>query len=168
MSISEENHVDICKALGIQMDISGEEILAQVRADKRSYAELVAHATDLQQRLDLVGAVNPNYESLAKVLMRALDQASAGKGKERHSYGEPFEEQKICQINRWLGSPDGDLYQAIKKIVESKRLPHARAVSELLGAINYVAAGIIIMEEQAEKAASVSVPGVASTAAGAA
>ena len=37
--------------------------------------------------------------------------------------------------------------EAVKKIYESKRLSKDRAIEELLGAINYIAAGIIILEE---------------------
>jgi hypothetical protein len=146
-AVTEDNYVAICKALGIDMDVDGKEILAQVLADKQARSEALVHIGMLNNQLALTGCINPNYASLAGILMRALDQASAGKGKERHSYGEPFEQQKICQINRWLQSPDGDLYQAVKKIIEAKRLPHDRGVAELLGAINYVAAAIIIMDE---------------------
>jgi len=87
------------------------------------------------------------YFWLRDVLRRAAEQASEGKGAERHSFGEPFEEQKICQITRWvsLGYPLG---QAIKKTVEAQRLPPGQAVRELLGAINYLAAAIIIIEER--------------------
>ena len=91
--------------------------------------------------------LNPNYDRLYKVLMLALEQASEGKGSERHANGEAFEKQKICEISRRLGSNDYNLGQAVKKIYESKRLPKERAIAELLGAINYIAAGIIILEE---------------------
>ena len=91
--------------------------------------------------------LNPNYDGLYKVLMLALKQASEGKGSERHANGEAFEKQKICEISRRLGSNDYNLGQAVKKIYESKRLPKERAIAELLGAINYIAAGIIILEE---------------------
>ena len=37
----------------------------------------------------------PGYEALAAVLQRAYDQASKGKGKDRHASGEPFTEQVI-------------------------------------------------------------------------
>ena len=87
------------------------------------------------------------YFELERILKLALEQASGGKGKERHSSGEDFEKQKICEISRRLGSNDYNLGQAVKKIYESKRLPKERAIAELLGAINYIAAGIIILEE---------------------
>jgi hypothetical protein len=90
------------------------------------------------------------YAALDKVLQGAYAQASTGKGKERHADDEPFENQKICVINRWLaGSPvAGALFQAVKKTVESSRLSGERAINELRGAINYLAAAIILLEEK--------------------
>lgn len=86
------------------------------------------------------------YASLTFVLNEAFQQASGGKGKERHANdGEPFEEQKICTITRsvGLGYPLG---QAMKKTEESLRLG-VRGLPELLGAINYLCAGYIVMKE---------------------
>ena len=60
------------------------------------------------------------YEALANVLRRAFEQASAGKGKERHANGKPFTEQPMLSINRTLGSIDGLLYQAAKKSAEAR------------------------------------------------
>jgi hypothetical protein len=88
------------------------------------------------------------YDGLLTVLRRAFLQAAVGKGKERHANSLPFEAQPMQMINRLLGSQDGHLYQAIKKIQESKRLPRDRAVAELLGAINYLAGAVIVLEEQ--------------------
>ena len=88
------------------------------------------------------------YALLELVLDRALAQASGGKGKERHAVdGEPFERQQICEITRRLGH-GFSRGQAVKKIYEAQRLPADRAVAELLGAINYIAASIIVLEEQ--------------------
>lgn len=88
------------------------------------------------------------YTALKDILDRALAQASTGKGKERHaSEGEQFTTQPICEISRRLGR-GGPLFQAVKKIYESKGLPGPQAVQELLGAIVYTAAAIIIIEEQ--------------------
>lgn len=94
--------------------------------------------------------VPEGYDRLAQVLFKALDQAASGKGKERHSSGEPFEDQPICVIARWVGV-GGTLFQAIKKARESVRLlqlkgPEA-AIFELYGAINFLAASIIVLEE---------------------
>lgn len=84
------------------------------------------------------------YEGLFSVLVAAFEQASQGKGKERHaSAGVAFEDQPISAINRTLGSVDGLLYQAAKKSAESRRLPAGRAQAEIYGAINYLAAAAI-------------------------
>ena len=92
--------------------------------------------------------LNPKYDSLYKVLLAAYNQASNGKGKERHQLNddEPFENQKICEIARRL-SVDYNLGQAVKKIYESKRLADERDIAELYGAINYIAAAIIVKQE---------------------
>ena len=90
---------------------------------------------------------NANYQLLANVLLRAHAQASSGKGHDRHSSGEEFEKQPICALNRLLGSVDGAIFQAAKKAHEARRLPRERAVAELLGAINYLAAAVILVEE---------------------
>ena len=89
------------------------------------------------------------YERLADVLQAAYDQASAGKGAERHAApGQPFHEQPICAINRLHGSIDGALFQAAKKAHEARNLPTKRAaVAEILGAINYLAACAILIDE---------------------
>lgn len=90
------------------------------------------------------------YEGLQNVFKNAVEQASAGKGKERHATeGESFEEQQIVEIGKRLqGNPAaGPLYQAVKKIYESGRLPKERAIAELRGALNYTAAAIILREQ---------------------
>lgn len=89
------------------------------------------------------------YESLFKVLMSALDQAARGKGKKRHADEDiPFEDQDILKICRELGNHGFALGQAKKKINESTRLSIEQSIQELLGAINYIAAGIIYLKEQ--------------------
>lgn len=98
----------------------------------------------------LAASVTPGYEALAATLQEALDQAQFGKGKERHANGQPFERQPIMEIGRMvgLGYPTG---QAQKKIQEAvgmfNRDEPDRAVAELLGAINYLAAAILLIRE---------------------
>lgn len=96
--------------------------------------------------------MSEQYKSLQKVLEMAYNQAAHGKGKERHANNKPFEQQDICAITRdvGLGFPYG---QARKKINESARVGGKDfAIRELLGAINYLAAAIIIhMEEEPAK-----------------
>jgi len=98
------------------------------------------------------GAIIPDgYESLLSVLADAVEQAANGKGKARHAVeGQAFGEQLICVITRELG-PGFPLGQARKKIVESTRLPWPQARAELLGAINYLAARIIVGDEQVDQ-----------------
>lgn len=89
------------------------------------------------------------YDKLEEVLSGAFLQASEGKGKIRHADGEPYENQKICEISRRLKrhQAGGPLFQAVKKIYETGRLNNDEAIAELQGAINYIAAAIIILEE---------------------
>jgi hypothetical protein len=91
-------------------------------------------------------SVAPGYESLANVLDAALEQAQGGKGRERHSSGEAYEDQPIVVLNEFLGSNHGALFQACKKARESARLAPEHARAELLGAINYLAAAVIILD----------------------
>lgn len=91
------------------------------------------------------------YERLAETLNEALEQAQSGKGRERHANGRPFLRQPIMEIGRMvgLGYPTG---QASKKIQEAvgmfSRDETDRAVNELLGAIIYSAAAILLIREQ--------------------
>ncbi len=93
--------------------------------------------------------VSPEYESLHRVLMEALSSAQDGKGKERHAHdGERFEEQQIVKLGEWMGSSHFEIGQACKKSIESTRLPPERAKLELLGAINYLAAAVLVLERK--------------------
>lgn len=91
------------------------------------------------------------YASLRHILAMAVEQASGGKGTERHSNGQPFDQQPICQGGRRFGV--GCLiYQAWKKAHETPVLlgmdnGKERAVRELLGVINYAAAAILVLQE---------------------
>lgn len=122
--------------------------------DKINFGELdmeeVLKNVDIENK-SLEYDVPKGYESLTKELLSALDQASKGKGKERHATDEPFNEQQIIVINRWLkGSPvAGPIFQAVKKAIESSRMePHA-AMRELDGAIVYLCAAKILLRENA-------------------
>lgn len=98
----------------------------------------------------LAASVAPGYEHLAATLQEALDQSQAGKGKERHARGRTFDRQPIMEIGRMVGVgyPTG---QASKKIQEAvgmfNRDEADRAVNELLGAIIYSAAAILLIRE---------------------
>ncbi len=91
----------------------------------------------------------PGYDQLAEVLGRAFDQASVGKGKERHADGKPFDSQPMQHLIDLYG-PGFALGQAAKKSQESQRLPTTeRQVTELLGAIVYLAGAVIAIERRA-------------------
>lgn len=90
--------------------------------------------------------VKPEYSDLFEVLRDALNQAQEGKGMERHADGQPFMEQPLLTITRavGLGFPLG---QAMKKIQECQRMDTDAAKRELLGAINYLAAAILYLND---------------------
>lgn len=101
----------------------------------------------LGPKLAEFGPMLGDYASLAAVLQEAYDQAARGKGKERHAEkAEAFEKQVICEVRRRVG-PGYTKGQAVKKIYESDRLEGERGVAELLGAIVYLAAEIIVRRE---------------------
>ena len=92
------------------------------------------------------------YFALAAVLGDALEQASKGKGKERHANARPFLDQPIMAIGRMLGSTaDGEFYQVIKKAQEASNMVArgntSGAKAELLGVIVYAAAAYLLIEE---------------------
>ena len=93
--------------------------------------------------------VPEGYAPLYETLKRALARAANGKGAERHATNAAFLNQPIFAIPRALGgSEDPLLFQAVKKIYESKRLPKERAENELLDAIVYLASAVLLMEER--------------------
>lgn len=93
---------------------------------------------------------NPDYVALGRVLDAAYNQAAAGKGKERHANNKPFDRQPIMEIARMVGV-GYQLGQAMKKAQEASgmlsREQPERAQAELLGAINYLAAAYLVIEE---------------------
>ncbi|HZZ06302.1 hypothetical protein [Paraburkholderia sp.] len=98
-----------------------------------------------QTRGEPMAIFAPGYDSLASVLRRAFEQASKGKGAERHAQSSPFEAQPMQTISELVGI-GFTLGQAMKKAQEAQRLPHDAAIRELLGAINYIAGAVIFME----------------------
>lgn len=98
--------------------------------------------------------IDGDYDSLRAVLLAAFDQASQGKGRERHAEDKPFDKQDICQEARDLGLAF-PLGQARKKLKEALKLldirGHEAAIAECLGAINYAAAAVIVLQEEMER-----------------
>jgi hypothetical protein len=93
--------------------------------------------------------VKKEYRELFSILLAALYQSSEGKGKERHAKeNESFSEQPICEIGRRVGV-GYNLGQSVKKIYEAKNYGDKTfKIKELLGAINYLAAAVILIEEE--------------------
>lgn len=93
----------------------------------------------------------PGYRPLQDALNQAYEQSAAGKGKERHANTKPFTQQPIMKITREVGT-GFPLGQAAKKIQESagmlNRKQRGAAKQEILGAIVYLAAAVIYLEEQ--------------------
>lgn len=97
-----------------------------------------------------VDEMPPDYDALREVLDLAFKQASEGKGRARHANGQPFQHQPICEIARMVG-PAFQSGQVMKKVLEAEgmvaRGENDAAERELLGAINYLAARIIVLWE---------------------
>lgn len=83
-----------------------------------------------------------NYDKLLSILMDAFDQASKGKGVERHGNGLNFEDQDMLKTMDRVGIGFA-LGQAIKKITEGSRMRRTKAKQEFLGAIVYLAGAIL-------------------------
>lgn len=94
------------------------------------------------------------YERLGRVLQDAHDQSAYGKGKARHANARPFDQQPIMEIGRMVGFgyPAG---QAMKKAQEAggmlARGESDKARAELLGAIVYLSAAIMLIDEKSEQ-----------------
>jgi hypothetical protein len=95
--------------------------------------------------------VEKGYEPLANVLMAALDQSQYGKGKQCHANNLPFLQQPIMTRAREVGE-GGLAFQSMKKILEAFNCKeHSRAVEDMLGAIVYVAAQVLLRYEQGHR-----------------
>ena len=98
--------------------------------------------------------VEKGYESLAEVLVEALEQAQHLKGFACHANNLPFLEQEIIKEGRTLGLM-GHVFQIRKKVREAANCPDpARAIEDILGAMVYSAAMILLIREKAEKTAA--------------
>ena len=115
--------------------------------------DLIAEWTDTHDTTTPPLAPTDPYAPLRRVLDAAYDQAANGKGKERHANNKPFTDQPIMEIARMVG-PGYQLGQAMKKAQEAggmiQRGQPDRARAELLGAINYLAACVLLIEEAAK------------------
>lgn len=91
--------------------------------------------------------MSDGYEELQTVLDDAFNQASAGKGKERHANDKAFTDQPLFHLmdDHGVGFATG---QASKKAGESLGMDDDKAYHELLGAIVYLAAAAIKRKEK--------------------
>lgn len=91
------------------------------------------------------------YALLEAILENAYEQAAFGKGKDRHANGKPFDRQPIMEIARMVGV-GYQTGQAMKKCQEATSMAargeQEAAISELLGAINYCAAAVLLIRER--------------------
>jgi hypothetical protein len=99
---------------------------------------------------ELLSMQADGYWSLRNELQAAFDQSSAGKGKERHANGRPFDRQPILELSRLYG-PGFAAGQAAKKTQEALGLFNRGnkdgALAEVHGAIVYLAAVAIRLRE---------------------
>lgn len=145
---------EICKVCGKVGNMSPADGVCWQCYNKAKLSRMDEGATSgvnsWQVVLSQRAAVPYLYASLYSVLQDALHQAAAGKGKERHANDDPFERQSICEITRKHGLAFAT-GQAAKKLEESHRLLQLRGVeaatNEILGAINYAAAAVIVLRE---------------------
>jgi hypothetical protein len=88
------------------------------------------------------------YDELLSILKEAYEQASIGKGRERHAHGgKGFVEQQVLTGQRKYGMGFA-LGQADKKMEEAFHMENWQSAKrDLLGAIIYVAAAIIYGDE---------------------
>jgi len=105
--------------------------------------------TFFRNKINYTIEIDKNYASLIEQYLDALQHAAETKGKERHANGLPFEDQKICRINRDVGLGYG-LGQIIKKAEEVVKLPPNRGILECCGIINYAAGVMKVLKEKIE------------------
>ena len=122
------------------------------QVDLEDYIAENGGITQIQnRRMSEVDMTEAMYAPLKRVLMTACNHAAVGKGRERHANGGDFLTQDIMAIARvhGIGFQTG---QAEKKVREShgmmERGDYRAARAELLGAINYLAAAYLLMEEK--------------------
>lgn len=121
--------------------------LSDVEIKDANHATLQVTGSNIPNAFDV-----PGYEDLAGVLTEAYEQSARGKGKERHANNKPFTEQAIMRISRGRSGVGGLGYQVQKKTDEAigmvERGNHEAACKELMGAIVYAAAAILLIREK--------------------
>lgn len=125
------------------------DVSVQADAEQRNtIASKIIEGSGERKVTQLPVAVVEGYEELSLVFVAALNQAQKGKGAERHQVGgASFIKQPICELTRIYGLayPFG---QAAKKTHEVSQLTAKGAkLAEILGALNYLAAAYIVIDE---------------------
>ena len=110
------------------------------------------HSPANKQERTMPVFVREGYDSLFTILCKALHQAQEGKGAERHANDRAFDAQPIMGIGDLVGM-GFQTGQAIKKTVEAHGMVNRNqldaAERELLGAINYLAAAVLRINQLA-------------------
>jgi len=144
--ISEQINQTLEKMMATTQYHSEQVDLEEYIAEKAGKAAPIQH-----RRMSEADRTEAMYAPLKRVLMTAYNHAAVGKGRERHANGDDFINQDIMAIARvhGIGFQTG---QAEKKVRESHgmmaREDFRAARSELLGAINYLAAAYLLIEEK--------------------
>lgn len=128
--------------------IGESDLLARCRQLEARNVELehqnqIGATTSLELRQALRTLQALTQHPLQQVFNDGVQQAAGGKGNERHGDGKAFDEQPWVDLAEAFGS--GFLFgQAAKKLREAQKLPtHEARRHERLGAINYIAMGIL-------------------------
>lgn len=123
------------------LSYKNKELSAQVAQLQADIAKLRDKNTFLANENDRLNELCSH--PLQGVFDDCLDQVSSGKGEERHGHGKPFMKQPWVELGDTYGT--GFLFgQAAKKLSEAQSLPTPEARRrERIGAINYIAMGIL-------------------------
>lgn len=150
MRISEENKLILIKLTHEFEKTQFSQPKIEVKTSNTSESANLMTATEGFSKAKMHN-VRPGYEELGCILAMALEQAQNGKGNARHQIGDtPFVKQPICELGRLYGT-GYNFGQAAKKAHETNQLGSKEAkVAELLGSIVYLAAAVILIQEESD------------------
>lgn len=148
--ISEENKLILIKLIREFEKTQFSQPKIEVKTSNTSESANLMTATEGFSKAKMHN-VRPGYEELGCILAMALEQAQNGKGNARHQIGDtPFVKQPICELGRLYGT-GYNFGQAAKKAHETNQLGSKEAkVAELLGSIVYLAAAVILIQEESD------------------
>lgn len=126
-----------------------QDLAARARAQRKRADPAMRAMAEEVAAMAVADVAADGYSELERVLALAYDQASCGKGEERHAtvrgVAAPFHEQPIMSIQAMVG-PGFAAGQAMKKLHEAMELPDDRALAEVLGAVVYCCAVYLAIE----------------------